>query len=136
MPFFDSDEEIEKRFGLPIPEIFEKYGEPAFREAEEEILLSLSKKRGAVIATGGGAVLSEKAMAALQRSGFVVFLDRPVDSLFVGEGRPTAPDRKTLAALSEKRRLLYLRFADQVFSGDMPPEIFADAIIESYKEQL
>ena len=136
MPFFDSDGEIEKRFGLPIPEIFEKYGEPAFRKAEEEILLSLSKKRGAVIATGGGAVLSEKAMAALQRSGFVIFLDRPVASLFVGEGRPTAPDRKTLAALSEKRRPHYLRFADQVFSGDMPPEIFSDAIIESYKEQL
>ena len=136
VPFFDSDEEIEKRFGMPIFEIFEKYGEPAFRKVEEEILFSLSKKRGAVIATGGGAILSEKAMAALQRNGFVLFLDRSVDSLFVGEGRPTAPDRETLAALSEKRRPSYLHYADHVLSGERTPKASAEKILRIYKEKI
>ena len=135
VPFFDSDGEFVKRFETSVPAFFENFGEEAFRKAEEEILLSLSKERGAVIATGGGAVLSERAMAALRRSGFAVFLDRPLASLSVGEGRPTAADKKALAALAEKRLPLYHRYADCVLSGDHTPKETAEEILRVYREK-
>lgn len=58
LPFADSDEEIEKAARLGIPEIFEKFGEPYFREGERRVIKRLIETGGQVIATGGGAVLN------------------------------------------------------------------------------
>lgn len=132
--FFDSDEMIEKWLGKSIPEIFREQGEPFFRKAEEEVLLELAQKRGAVIATGGGAVLSEKAMTALRQNGILVFMDRPLEKLSVGEDRPTAPDKKALAALAEKRRPLYEKWADLIVSGDKTAEESTGEIEETLKK--
>ena len=57
LPFIDTDNLIVDEHG-PIPAIFENFGEPAFRKFEEEALeKAISEK--AVVATGGGAVISE-----------------------------------------------------------------------------
>ena len=63
-PFVDTDEEIEKRFG-PIGELFER-GEPEFRRIEEQIVAEALAGPTAVIALGGGAVLSEETQARLE----------------------------------------------------------------------
>ena len=53
----DMDEVIAKRFGMGIPEIFERYGERAFRDAETAVLNRISRKpEPTVVATGGGCV--------------------------------------------------------------------------------
>ena len=62
-PFVDTDEEIEKRFG-PIGELFER-GEPEFRRIEEQVVAEALAGPTAVIALGGGAVLSEATPGAL-----------------------------------------------------------------------
>ena len=64
-PFVDTDEEIEKRFG-PISELFER-GEPEFRRIEEQIVAEALAGPTAVIALGGGAVLSEATQASDRR---------------------------------------------------------------------
>src|SRR6202035_5833262 len=57
VPFYDSDTEIERRTGVDIPYIFEKEGEPGFRQRESETLEVLTRMERIVLATGGGAVL-------------------------------------------------------------------------------
>ena len=67
-PFVDTDEEIEKRFG-PIGELFER-GEPEFRRIEEQVVAEALAGPTAVIALGGGAVLSEASQERLSRTAF------------------------------------------------------------------
>ena len=52
--FLDMDDEIVRRAGMKITEIFEKYGEDRFRQMETELCEQLSETEGLVIATGGG----------------------------------------------------------------------------------
>ncbi|NLA39320.1 MAG: shikimate kinase, partial [Methanomicrobiales archaeon] len=55
VPFHDTDDLIERRAGMPIPDIFRLHGEVRFRALEREVIESLRDARG-VISTGGGAV--------------------------------------------------------------------------------
>ncbi len=57
--FFDTDEQIEKNTGMRISKIFEKEGEKYFRELEEKTTLNLLKKKGIVLALGGGAFINK-----------------------------------------------------------------------------
>ncbi len=57
-PFVDSDDEIVNAAGMPIADIFEKFGEPYFRDGERRVIKRLMDENAAVIATGGGAVTS------------------------------------------------------------------------------
>lgn len=72
--FFDSDEEVERRTGTRISIIFEIEGEAGFRQREHRALLDLAARPGAVIATGGGAVLLPENRELLRRHGVVVYL--------------------------------------------------------------
>lgn len=72
--FLDTDELIEKREGITISEIFEKYGEPYFRKAESEVIEEVSKKEGVVISTGGGAVIRNENRENLKRNGIMICL--------------------------------------------------------------
>src|SRR6188474_3913 len=72
-PFVDADEEIERLHG-PIPELFER-GEPEFRRLEEQVVAESLAGPPAVIALGGGAVLSQATRARLEAQAFRVFID-------------------------------------------------------------
>ena len=69
--FIDTDQQIVSSYG-PIPEIFQSKGEPYFRELEEQELAK-ALQSNAVVATGGGAVLSARNQSAL-RQAVVVYL--------------------------------------------------------------
>lgn len=56
--FFDSDHVIEYRAGCSVRELFERDGESAFREMEQQVIDELTREASGVISTGGGAVLS------------------------------------------------------------------------------
>jgi len=60
LTFRDADSEIEKAANLTIPEIFEHYGEAHFREGERRVVARLLADGPAVLATGGGAFMSEE----------------------------------------------------------------------------
>jgi shikimate kinase len=59
-PFLDSDLVIEQRAGLAVREIFERDGEPAFRELEHQVVADLLAGPQTVLALGGGAPQDER----------------------------------------------------------------------------
>ncbi len=121
--FIDLDEEIVREAGKSIPEIFAACGEAGFRDIEAGVLKKVaSQHTGAVISTGGGAVLREENRNALHRSGRVYFLDRPLETILPTASRPLSSDREALEARYRERYPLYLGTADcriPVTEGDV-----------------
>jgi shikimate kinase len=74
LPFVDIDEEIEKRRGMKIVDIFSRMGEGYFRDLEEEMIREFSKEEGKIIAVGGGALQRESNLLALRENGFLLCL--------------------------------------------------------------
>jgi shikimate kinase len=72
--FIDSDRELELRAGASIAHMFEVEGEPAFRQRESQLLDELTGRSRLVLATGGGAVLSEHNRTLLRSRGLVIYL--------------------------------------------------------------
>jgi shikimate kinase/3-dehydroquinate synthase len=107
-PFVDTDEEIEKRFG-PIGELFER-SEPEFRRIEEQVVAESLAGPTAVIALGGGAVLSEATRERLSRVAFTAWI--PVDTDMAWKrvrrsDRPLARNREQFGRLFEERQPIY-----------------------------
>lgn len=108
--FVDCDSEIERLADMPIPEIFSKFGEEHFRALETEVVSSLGRESGLVIATGGGVVTRARNIPHLSQNGRIVFLDTPPDALPIA-GRPLS-QQKTPAVLYAERLPLYRAAAD------------------------
>lgn len=70
----DSDHAIEQRIGMPIRSFFEREGEAAFRDLEQQVIAELLAGDELVLATGGGAVLREANRRALRRHAHVFYL--------------------------------------------------------------
>src|ERR1700753_3541702 len=60
LPFTDADTEIETAHTMSIPEIFQKYGEPYFRDGEARVIARLLNSGPGVLATGGGSFMREE----------------------------------------------------------------------------
>lgn len=131
-PFVDLDEEIVRRAGRPIPEIFARDGEAAFRELEARVLAEVCAQSGQVIATGGGAVLRADNRAAMRRTGRVYFLRRMLNQLPV-EGRPLS-QRESLAEMYRVRQPLYEAAADASVRNDWTAEETAARIWRDFCE--
>ena len=110
--FYDSDEEIVKKEGVSIPEIFASKGEKYFRECESQVIKELSALQGAVIATGGGAVLNPKNTDLLKENGKVFFLDRNLDDMVATPDRPLSSTREDLEKRYKERYPIYCSSAD------------------------
>jgi shikimate kinase / 3-dehydroquinate synthase len=116
-PFVDTDEEIEKRHG-PIAEIFEERGEPEFRQIEEGIVRRLLRENEpAVLALGGGAILSEAVRQDLERRAYTVWIaveESVAWERVQGSDRPLARDRESFQRLFEERQELYESVSDAI----------------------
>ncbi|UZK66367.1 shikimate kinase [Sphingomonas sp. M1-B02] len=75
LPFVDADHEIEAAAGLTISEIFERFGEPHFRDGERRVIARLIDGTPKVIATGGGAFLNEATRALILDQAIAIWLD-------------------------------------------------------------
>lgn len=114
--FIDTDLLIQTASGRTLQEIVDDQGYLALRRIEEEVLLGISC-RSHVIATGGSAVYSPRAMAHLKTAGVVVFLDADIATLEarVGDfGRRglAKSSEQTFAELFAERTPLYRAYAD------------------------
>ncbi len=78
----DTDDMIEKGAGMIISEIFEKFGEPHFRELEKKAVEEASKLENHIIVTGGGVVLREENMENLRKNGKIIYLHAPAEVLY------------------------------------------------------
>jgi shikimate kinase len=84
IPFLDLDEEIEKKEGKTVREIFAERGENAFRKIESLCLLELARsEKKFVLSTGGGAPCFFENMDEMNDAGITVFLDVPLDEISV-----------------------------------------------------
>jgi len=81
LAFADADEEIEKAAQMSVSEIFEKFGEPYFRDGERRVLARLLEGGPMVIATGGGAFAQADTRALILERGVAVWLDCDVATL-------------------------------------------------------
>ena len=79
MQFYDTDELISDKTGMPISKIFEKYGEAYFRSLETEVIKELINTSGAVISLGGGLAANSINHPYLKEAGVVVLLDCGID---------------------------------------------------------
>ena len=119
--FADLDEDIEKREGMSISQIFGTRGEAGFRQAEtaalRERVRSVERGQPCVIALGGGAFLSEENFQMVTNNGISVWLDCPfstVERRLAGQHaeynhRPLARDPEKLRELFAVRREGYGR---------------------------
>ncbi len=128
-PFVDTDEEIVKESGKEISQIFEEVGEEGFRELEARVLRQIANESaGAVIATGGGAVLREENVRALKRTGRIYFLDRALEALLPTPDRPLASTAEDLRRRYEERYGRYCETCDVRVETDQGPEQTAEII--------
>ena len=74
LPFRDADTEIEAAAGCTIPEIFSRYGEPAFRDGERRVIRRLLAGDPLVLATGGGAFMDPDTRAAMRHDALSIWL--------------------------------------------------------------
>lgn len=115
--FADSDHMIEKKYGMPITEIFRKYGEDTFRKAERETIAELcTRHKHMIISLGGGAYAQEEVRKVCMSSGIVIYLDlswrqwlkrRPQ----LVDNRPILQSKsiQEIRELFEKRKIYYAR---------------------------
>ena len=113
--FVDTDDLVEQKAGKSIPDIFAQDGEASFRALEAEVIETVGKENGQVIATGGGSVLNLENVRNLKQNGTVVFIKRDLDKL-AKEGRPLSIGGD-LAEMYEKRLPLYKAAADTVMEN-------------------
>jgi shikimate dehydrogenase len=116
--FVDTDEVIVDVEKCQITDIFRERGEKAFRDIESEAVRAVSEKSGAVIATGGGAILRDENVRRLKRNGCLVFLDRPLSELIPTSDRPLASDREAIEKRYNERYPRYNSVADIVIAVD------------------
>lgn len=117
--FVDVDQMVVERAGADIPTLFEHVGEAGFREREHTALALALAGEGAVVSTGGGAVLGAGNRRLMRERGFVVHLHVGVEGQLrrVGHDRNRPllqrPDReRTLRELAAVREPLYAEVAD------------------------
>ncbi len=126
--FLDIDAEIVKAAGTSIPEIFENHGEAYFRQLETDVIKKLASVGGAVIATGGGAVLKPENIKALKQNGHIYFIDRPLESLLPTDDRPLSRSADAIRARYEERYEIYKSTADTAIDVNGNAESVADEI--------
>ncbi len=114
LPFYDSDSMIEEKAGCSIAEIFERDGEPKFREVESSTIIELIGQGAGIISTGGGAMMNPQTQEHVLRHGIAVWvycdLDITLERLQGDTSRPLlqAPNpRAVLEKLMTEREDIY-----------------------------
>ncbi|WP_208437118.1 shikimate kinase [Bartonella taylorii] len=143
LPFYDSDQEIEKAANMTITELFETYGEPEFRALEQRVILNLIKKKPLVLATGGGAYINQDIRKAIHQNGISIWLKVDLDILMKRVSRrPTRPllqtanPRETMKKLMEQRYPIYAKANLTINSHKESRHTVAKNVIRSVQHYL
>ena len=122
----DTDRAVECMVGVSIPEIYELYGEDYFRAKEAAVIKGAAFGKGAVIATGAGAILRNENIRELRRNSVVVFLRRDTDVLSL---EPVSKEEETPAQRLRRKRLpLYLAASDIIVDVCETPRLTVRAV--------
>ena len=143
LDFVDTDEEIVKAAGCSIEDIFELYGEKAFRDVEQRVIVRLLKNGGHVLAIGGGAFMNPDIRAGILERCVSVWLRAGLDVLVRRTARrgrrpllKGGDPREILQDLMEERYPVYAEADIVVDTNDEPPEITVKQIISALEPEL
>lgn len=136
VPFRDADSEIEQAAGCSISEIFDRYGEAAFRDGERRVIARLLTEPPQVLATGGGAFVDERTRARIKAEAVSIWLRASIDLLVSRvqrrETRPLLRDgdpREIIERLLAAREPIYAQADFSLDSEDGPHSTVVDRII-------
>ena len=138
LEFIDSDHLIEKRNNQSIQNILDSEGHAELRLKEEEVILSCSLDN-TILATGGSAVYSDKAMSYLNNNSIVVYLDIPISLVMqrVGDysNRGFAePNGKSPQDVFNQRTILYKKWCHLIIDGTYDINTVAENIIKAVSD--
>ena len=116
-PYLDTDAYLTERTGMNTTQIFETYGESAFRDGETRLLCDLITATPGIISTGGGVALREINRRIMKDHGIVVLIDRPIDDILLDirvEKRPLLAQkgREEIERIYEERMPIYKSVMD------------------------
>jgi shikimate kinase / 3-dehydroquinate synthase len=139
-PFIDMDDVLVQRLGAPIADVFTRHGEARFRRAENALCQELSTPRGAVIAAGGGAIVSVENRLALSRGGLLICLTCSPQECLCRIGDPTSrpmlnggePAARLVQVMAE-REPIYAAVPRQVDTTHLSVAQAAERIVALYE---
>lgn len=142
LPFIDSDKEIERSAGMPIPEIFERLGEKEFRAGEKKVMLRLLSGTPIVLASGGGAFIQPDIRAAVKEKALSVWLKASLETLVERtsrrDNRPLlrgVDPRVKLQELMDVRYPIYAEADITVMTDEQSPRHMARVIQQKLVER-
>lgn len=140
MEYLDLDAVIEEQAGCPIPEIFARDGEAAFRELEHEAVAHLAKRIRCIVSTGGGALTYERNVKAISPEDRVVFLDASFEACYERIYRSERPlvrnnSKAELEALFAARRPLYMAAATLCADANGQPQAVTDFLVRTLNKK-
>lgn len=117
IPYLDTDTYLTERTGMNTAQLYETYGEQAFRDGETRLLQELINATPGIISTGGGVSLREENRRMMKDHGYIVLIDRPIDDIMVdirAEKRPLLAQkgREEVERIYEERMPIYRGIAD------------------------
>lgn len=121
--FRDADEEIEAAAGCSVSDIFERFGETAFRDGERKVIARLLDETPHVLATGGGAFINAETRARIKASAISVWLRVPLETLLARVGRR---DTRPLLRTGDPRQII-----EKLLSEREPIYAQADLVVDS-----
>lgn len=137
--FINTDDEIEKKQGMTISDMFAKLGEPVFRRAESEVIQASLEGASIIVATGGGAVLAEQNRTVMKDRGYVVALmadaETIIERVSQDQNRPLVQGNVTerVHTLLESRKHAY-DFADRMIdTSKLTVQEIVDVIVAEMK---
>jgi shikimate kinase len=143
LSFRDADHEIEAAAGMTIPEIFAIYGEAYFRDGERRVIARILQEGPLVLATGGGAYMSEETRARIRERAVSIWLKADFDVLMrrvrKRSNRPLLqnPDPEgTMRRLMETRHPVYGLADLTVESHEAPHERVVNEVVTALKHHL
>src|SRR6516165_9282173 len=143
VPFVDADTEIELAHRMPIPDIFETYGEAYFRDGEARVIARLLEAGPAVLATGGGAFMREETRGRIGTRAISIWLKADADVIMRRvrrrADRPllhTTDPAATVGRLMTEREPVYQHADLTICSRDVPHDKIVDECIEALHARL
>jgi shikimate kinase len=138
LPFVDADAEVEQAAGCSIDEIFDRYGEAAFRQGERRVMTRLLEGPICVLATGGGAFMDPEIRAKIKERTISVWLHAELEVLLRRVSRRNnrpllkrGEPREVLERLIGERYPVYAEADIRIDSDDAPSDATADRLERS-----
>jgi len=138
LPFRDADAEIELAAGCTIPEIFARFGEPAFRDGERRVIRRLLSGDPMVIAFGGGSFMDPETRAITRTEAVSVWLRCALPTLVrrvaSRDNRPLLANgdaEGTLRRLMDVRHPVYAEADVIVDCGEETPDATTNHVLQA-----